>query len=137
MLYNICVTQGRTLHLFDTFCGIPHKGELDDHEIGDFGDGVDLAAIKAALPLAKFYVGTFPETMPSDLPPLAFVHEDSDQHASTKSVIERLYPLLVSGGVMYFDDYRTFDCQGSRRAIDESGLPLRHHFTGKVYTVKP
>lgn len=136
-LYAIAVAQGRTLHLFDTFAGIPCKSEFDMHNVGDFGDAVDVDELQAALPKAKIYVGMFPGTLPAaGLGKLAFVHEDSDQYESTKSVINSLWPSVIEGGVMYFDDFYTADCPGSRKAIEESGVKLQHTPYGKVYTVK-
>jgi len=137
-LYWVAERQGRALHLFDTFEGIPHKSEFDHHNVGDFADGVDLIAMREAMPRATFYKGIFPDTLPETLTRIAFVHDDSDQYESTRAVIERLYPKLVPLGIIYFDDYWTPTCPGSRRAIDECGLPLMQWSgNGKICIVKP
>lgn len=115
-LYEIALRQDRTLHLFDTFAGMPIATSADRHQIGDFGD-VDLDTIRAALPAAIFHVGVYPATHPPDLRDVAFIHCDCDQYDSYQAVIRTMYPLLVPHGVLLFDDY--FDLPGARRAIEE------------------
>jgi len=102
-LERIAQRQGRELHLFDTFTGIPHKGPGDHHNVGDFGD-TSLEAVKAAVPSAIFHAGVFPDTLPADLMDIAFVHCDVDQTESVRAVINQLWGRMVIGGVMAFDD---------------------------------
>lgn len=102
-LARVAREQRRALHLFDTFSGIPHARADDNHRVGDFGDA-SLEAVQRAIPGAVFHVGVFPNTMPADLEPVAFVHCDCDQHDSVKAVIDAFWPRLVSGGVIVFDD---------------------------------
>lgn len=136
-LYEVAQFQKRSLHLFDTFTGIPHASAFDMHKVGDFSEGVNLEAMQKVMPQAAFHSGVFPATLPSWLDRIAFVHEDADQYQSTKDVIAHLWPRLIKGGVMLFDDYWTTDCPGSRKAIDESGLTLQEHrVSRKVYAVK-
>lgn len=127
--------RGISLHLFDTFTGIPERDVQDTkHGIGEFGD-TSLDAVRNAIPDAIFHVGVFPATLPPDLGPLAFVHVDCDQYAATRAAIRLLYPLLIPGGVMLFDDY---DCvPGARQAVDEMmGDKLHLTAQGKAYVVK-
>ena len=119
-LYQVAERQGRTLHLFDTFTGIPHKGDLDTHAIGDYGN-VDLKNLRADFPNAVFHVGVFPATLPGDLRGLAFVHVDCDQYAGHRACIDLLYPRLVPGGIMMFDDYPVL--RGAKQAVEET-FPL-------------
>lgn len=123
--------QGRQLHLFDTFSGMPVSGPLDGHPIGDFSD-TSAAAVQALIPRAILHPGTFPQTMPADLPPIAFAHIDCDQYESIKACIDHLFPRLAPGGVMLFDDYEYFE--GARLAVDEQLKDLMqvNHY-GKVY----
>ena len=113
-LAEVAREQGRELHLFDTFTGIPFQDPGDNHKAGDFGDVV-LADVQAAIPDAHFHVGVFPGTMPKDMPPVAFVHCDVDQHESVRAVINEFWPRLVVGGVMAFDDMN----QTAARALIE------------------
>lgn len=115
-LAKVAREQDRDLHLFDTFAGIPCKKDIDTHVIGDFGD-TDLETVRAQLPDAIFHVGNFPETLPDDLRDIAFVHADCDQYESVKAVCEHLYPRLIKGGIIVFDDY--YALAGAKAAIDE------------------
>jgi hypothetical protein len=132
-LYEIAKRQGRALHLFDTFEGMPFKGENDSLEAGIFAD-VDFYHVKSKMPLARFYRGVFPETMPEFMPPLAFVHVDCDQYQSVKDSIARMWPLLVDGGIMLFDDYT--ELKSSRMAVDEAFSDVLPTAQGKVFVVK-
>jgi len=116
-LYYVAQNSGRELYLFDTFTGIPFCDPLrgDEHRVGDFDDA-DLTTVKAAMPKAKLCIGTFPDTLP-DTGPLALVHVDCDQYQSVKDCITHLWPRMVDGGLMIFDDYTCLI--GARRAVDE------------------
>lgn len=137
-LLNVALSQGRELWLFDTFEGIPFKGQDDHHEVGDFGD-VDFASLRRALWPARFVHGVFPETLTPEVEaamgPLAFVHVDCDQYVSVRSCIERLIKKLVPGGVMWFDDVLCL--AGATRAVEETiGLAcLKRGAGGKVFYV--
>lgn len=48
---------------------------------------------------------------------IAILRLDTDWYSSSKYEMERLYPKLVSGGVLILDDY--FHWDGQRRAVDE------------------
>lgn len=48
-----------------------------------------------------------------------FVHLDCDLYASYKTCLELLYPRVVPGGILLFDEYRSPAWPGSTRAIDE------------------
>lgn len=111
--------QGGTLHLFDTFEGLPHDdaavGGL--HRRGDFGD-TQLMEVKKLLPSAVFHVGKFPETAVDNLR-FRFVHLDFDLYESTLAAIDYLTPRMANGGVIVFDDYAWPHCPGVQRAIHE------------------
>ncbi len=136
-LYRAALPQGRNLHLFDTFSGMPvYTPEYDTHKIGEFEPPAGtVGRIRSLMPLAELHIGVFPETCPPDLEPLALVHVDCDQYTSYKSVFEYLWPRLVFGGVMIFDDYPYLG--GAKRAVEEhfdpSGLKTCYH---RNYVVK-
>ncbi len=134
-LYEIAQEQGREIYLFDTFTGIPIKSGIDHHKIGDFAD-VDLDLIRKELPLARIYIGIFPHTIPGDiLKSIAFVHVDCDQYESVRSCIMYLYPRMVTGGIMLFDDYDSLD--GAKKAVTDY-FKDNEIFTnnGKAYVLK-
>ena len=67
----------------------------------------------------RFVVGNVLETL--NQPPLperiAILRLDTDWYASTKIELERLWPRLVTGGILVVDDYGHW--QGAKRAVDE------------------
>ena len=125
--------QGRALHLFDTFTGIPERGARDRPcQVGD----TPLALVRAAIPDAVFHVGVFPATLPADgIGCVAFVHVDCDQWGCARAAIECLLPLMPAGGVMLFDDYGVTD--GVTAAVDEAFLPreVKRTAQGKAFFV--
>lgn len=136
-LYEIALEQKRDLHLFDTFCGIPCKTTGDAHNIGDFSD-VNVEDIKALMPHANFHIGVFPDTLPPELKDIAFSHIDCDQYQSIKDCCQHLWDRMVSGGIMWFDDYPVID--SAKKAVDEYFKPdqiLKAEQGNKVYVVKP
>jgi len=60
--------------------------------------------------------GRFEDTMRVD-EPVALAHLDADWYASTMTCLERLAPLLVSGGRLVVDDYAS--SPGCRAAVEE------------------
>lgn len=119
LLYDITERQGRTLHLFDTFTGIPFQGKLDSHIVGDFNSAGQEIRLQQALPNARIHKGIFPQTLPENLQDIAFVHADGDQYQTTADILQHLYPRLVPGGMIVFDDYGTPMCHGCTAAVDE------------------
>ena len=115
VLYDIARHQGRELFLYDTFAGMPVSGPLDSHPIGDFAD-CSVEKIRAAFPSAHVIQGIFPHSI-VPMPPIAFVHADADQYESTLAICEHLYPQLVTGGAILFDDYRGL--RGCIEAVDQ------------------
>ena len=60
--------------------------------------------------------GLFEDTLTLD-EPVALAHIDCDWYEPVMLCLERLYPLLSTGGYLIADDY--FDWEGARRACDE------------------
>lgn len=118
-LWEVAVDQGRQLYLFDTFKGMPYAGQLDGNPAGSFADGPSADEIRGMFPGAVVYDGVFPDTLPI-LAPVSFVHADADQYESTKAICERLPPLMVEEGMIYFDDYGVPGCEGCTKAVDEA-----------------
>lgn len=117
--------KGKTLHLFDTFAGMPASANEDNgpHVQGDFGD--------TSLESVKQYVSKFnnvefrPGYIPDTFQPLtdrsfAFAHIDVDLFQTAVDCMQFFYPRLSSGGVMIFDDYGFHQYKhAARKAVDE------------------
>jgi O-methyltransferase len=135
VLAGIAERQDRALYLYDTFTGIPmYEPENGDaHRIGEFSD-TSLEAVRALVPKAVILPGVFPGTI-VDMGPIAFAHIDADQYRSVKDSIAYLWPQIVPGGVMLFDDYKCLD--GATKAVAETfGHDLPATPNGKVYAIK-
>ena len=116
-LSNLAKLQNRDLYLFDTFTGIPYKGEWDSHNVADFND-TSLDAVREAIPDAVIVPGIFPVSAENiELRHIAFAHIDCDQYQSVKESAAFLAPRMLPGGVMWFDDYYCLD--GATRAVNE------------------
>jgi len=102
-LYSVSKRQGRKLYLYDTFSGMPFKGEFDTHDIGLFSD-CSAEEVQSSMPEAIVIKGIFPQSV-VEMPPVAFVHADADQYQTTVDIIKVFSPLMVKGGIMLFDDY--------------------------------
>lgn len=113
----------KTVHLFDTFAGMPPAdGAVDCHHQGDLGD-TSLEAVRRHLRdcnNVRFYEGFFPDTAGA-VENLRFclVHVDADIYNSVKDSCAFFYPRLEKGGIMVFDDYGFPSCPGARKAVDE------------------
>jgi Macrocin-O-methyltransferase (TylF) len=118
----------RTLYLFDTFAGIPdiHLAERE-RSIGLAGLHADTSVQYVEQRLQRWR-GRF-EVRPGDVfetltvaetGPLAFAHVDLNTSAPTRHVLEYVYPRLVPGAIVVFDDYGYGwqDCEDERIAIE-------------------
>jgi hypothetical protein len=118
----ICEAKGlRTLHLFDTFEGIPEVGSIDSKQffagqyVGIFNE------VKEYLKNYEnvyFYKGVFPTTAdPIKDKNFSFVHLDVDTYLSTKECLNFFYERMSKGGIMIIHDYN--GAEGVRRAVQE------------------
>jgi len=113
----------KTLHLFDTFAGMPLTNvAFDKHLAGEFSD-TSLAAVQERLKDCRnvyFYAGLFPATSaPIEQTKFSLVHVDADIYDSVRACCDFFYPRLEKGAVMVFDDYGFPTCPGARKAVDE------------------
>ena len=115
LLHEVAVEQGRRLYLYDTFTGIPFKDSIDSHIVGDFND-TDIDQVREVAPTAIIVQGIFPESIVA-MGLIAFAHIDCDQYRSVLDCCIILGPMMVPGGVMWFDDWECLD--GATAAIKE------------------
>jgi O-methyltransferase len=117
-------SEGRQLHLFDSFQGFGQAvSATESFRPGELGRTSD-AHVRSLLgdhPWVRIHVGFVPQTFEGlDLGQVAWAHVDLDVEAATRAAIDYLYPRLVPGGFLVFDDYGFPSCAGSRRAVDEA-----------------
>ncbi len=111
----------KTLHLFDTFQGIPKINKIDEgfFKEGEYKGTIDeVKSVLAPYQAIKYYQGFFPNTTVQLQPTkFSFVNFDVDTYQTTKDCIEFFYPLMNKGGVMISHDY--LQIPGVRKAFDD------------------
>jgi len=129
----------RTLHLFDTFEGMPAPTDRDQRHDGvpaaellakrerdstiwavatleDVREG--FASVPYPSERVRFVKGLVEDTIPQEAPEqIAVLRLDTDWYESTRHELEQLYPRLSSGGVLVIDDYGLLEglARGRRR----------------------
>jgi O-methyltransferase len=106
----ICETKGdKTLHLFDTFEGLPPASE---HDAGILPAGRYKCSLESVQQYLKgysnvhYHKGVFPESTSSvEEAKYAFAHLDVDLYQSTADALAYFYPRMVPGGVILSHDY--------------------------------
>jgi O-methyltransferase len=118
------------LRLFDTFSGMPETDPRRDfHKPGDFAD-TSLQAVRERVghgELVDVRAGLIPATFDGlEGAAIAFAHVDVDIYQAVSDCCRFIYPRLLHGGMMVFDDYGFPSCAGARQAVDEffAGTPL-------------
>ncbi|MBN1384112.1 MAG: class I SAM-dependent methyltransferase [Elusimicrobia bacterium] len=114
---------GKTIHLFDTFSGMPQTDpDKDIHKKGDFNDA-SLENVKKYLydcNNISFYKGLFPDTAkPAESITFSMVHIDVDIYKSITDCCNFFYQRMVKGGIMIFDDYGILSCPGAKTGVDD------------------
>lgn len=120
---------GARFCILDSFAGLSEYREEDKA-----GPAYDFEAMRAALScpedivrrnLAEFdFVSYHRGWIPEQFGEVAdrrfcWVHVDVDLYQPIRDSIEFLYPRLVAGGLMVFDDYGCSVFPGAKRAVDE------------------
>jgi O-methyltransferase len=113
------VYAGKEIHLYDSFAGLPEVSALDGFHKGDFAEisEADLAFIRA-LPRAVVHQGFF--DVNTEVPAqVCFGHIDCDIYPSILNASIAVWPSLVPGGALVYDDYGFSDCWGAKPAVLE------------------
>ena len=109
------------LRLFDTFAGMPETDAARDvHRRGDFAD-TDARAVRARVPqpFVHLHAGLIPQSFAGlERSPVALAHVDVDIYSSVTDCCRFIYPRMLGGGFMIFDDYGFDTCPGARQAVD-------------------
>jgi len=115
----------KTLHLFDTFSGMPKSANEDEshHKEGDYDD-TSVEAVKDFLSdysFVEFHPGLIPDTFEAVTnKKFAFVHIDVDIYQSIKDCCEFFYERMTKGGIMIFDDYGFQGYElAAKKAVDD------------------
>jgi O-methyltransferase len=116
------VYASQRLYLFDSFEGMPDTDKTYDlHAKGDFSD-TSLESVKERVgfpALVEFNKGVIPSTFSGkEDQSISFAHIDVDIYKSVLDCCEFIYPRLLNGGILIFDDYGFPSCPGAKKAVD-------------------
>jgi O-methyltransferase len=118
----------RALHLFDSFSGMPETSKGEAFDAGDFSQTSETrvrALIEPMRPNTIIHAGYMPQTFTGlETERFAFAHVDVDLYQSVLDCVEFVYPRLVPGGIIVFDDYGFPSCTRAREATDEAFAKL-------------
>jgi hypothetical protein len=140
----------RTIHLFDSFEGIPMAGKHDIEIRGCIGQPTEEGALKTTgvsvctveqvkthlkewgYPEGwfKYYKGWFQDTVPvhaHSISKIALLRLDGDLYDSTKVCLDNLGHKVVFEGIFIIDDWALDGC---RKAVEE-------YWNGKITEIKP
>jgi O-methyltransferase len=125
---------GRSSQIYacDSYEGLPEYSEFD----GNYGGGkgylketiggvkkfLSQYASAEEIQKVRFVKGYFADSLPTlQVKKIAFLHADADLYQSYLDVLNNLYPKVVSGGVICFDEYleSEYKWPGGCKAIDE------------------
>ena len=112
------VPPGRTLHLFDSFEGLP-EAWTGKWQKGHFDLGGKLPRLnpKKTAVYKGWFKDTIPEFEASLKKPLAFIHMDADLYSSTMDVFHALNNKIVAGTILLFDEYVMRKTDEEHRAL--------------------
>lgn len=136
---------GKTLHLFDSFAGLPTPGQGDGDYWSPGALACSLAAVRANLASVAEVIEFHPGWIPEKFDEVAerrfcFVHLDVDLFQPTRDALAFFYPRLVDGAVLVCDDYGFDTCPGARKAMDEffedKPEPIIHLPTGQGFVIR-
>lgn len=121
--------SSRQLYLYDSFKGLPAKGDHDHSPAGSQFIPGSLAATKsqlitqfkkAGLPVPSIKKAWFNELSSDDVPAVvAFAFLDGDFYDSIKIPLQLIEPKLTEGSVVIIDDYQNEALPGAAMAVDE------------------
>ena len=144
-------TKSISLHLFDSFAGLPELKSVDiDGDRADFMHGEYASTMQDVIERirtfqnvfeVKFYPGYFEESLlerkAQKIEELALIHIDVDLYSSCIPVLEYLTPRLADGALIVFDDYFCYRGNpnfGVRKAFEEWKLRYVQNFDVTHYT---
>jgi hypothetical protein len=114
----------RNIWGFDSFEGFPEPSKYDtgiEAEKGYFM--VPLKKVQQLCPTTHLVKGFFQDTLKTYEGQIALLHLDVDLYESYKVALETLFPKVVPGGLILFDEYAEptdlKNWPGAKKAIDE------------------
>ena len=147
LLARMLSQANKKLWLFDSFEGLSQDSleKGDFYRKGEFNE-TSLEAVSELLSPYSHCVALRKGWIPasfigSEHLQFSFAHVDVDIYDPALACCKFIYPRLVSGGIMMFDDYGYPACRGERNAVDEffadKGHPVIVLPSGQALVIKP
>lgn len=135
------------VYLCDTFTGVVKAGEKDfGYKGGEHSDAskeiVEELINKLELNNTTILTGIFPDETSKFIQDekFRFCHIDVDVYQSSKDILEWLWPKLVVGGIVVFDDYGFQPCEGVTNFVneirDKEDRLVIHNLNGHAIIIK-
>jgi len=149
MLATRCLSLGldSRVYLCDTFTGVVKADEAEKIYAGGEHSDTSVAIVKALVRSlrvenAVILKGIFPDDTGEMIEDsrFRFAHIDVDVYRSAKESVEWIWPRLVIGGIMVYDDYGFQGCEGIARLVNEQrdygDRIIVHNLNGHAVVVK-
>lgn len=137
------------VYLCDTFTGIVKASSRDTLYQGCEHSDTSVAIVQSLLTRtlelqnAAILQGIFPEQTAREIPAATrfrFCHIDVDVYQSARDVLHWVWPRLVVGGMVVFDDYGIAGCEGIAALVNEHAdakdRVVLHNLNGHAIMVK-
>jgi len=135
------------VYLCDTFKGVVKAGRRDStYEGGEHSDAsrkvVEDLIGGLNLDNVELLEGVFPEQTGHIIDQLQFrfCHIDVDVYQSAKDIVEWIWPKMVRGGIIVYDDYGFASCDGITKYVEEQMLLkdrlVIHNLNGHAVFIK-
>lgn len=141
------IAPSQTVFLCDTFRGVVKAGSYDSHYRG--GEHADTSmdtvrqlATSMGLSNVELLEGIFPDETGNRIADRRFslCHIDVDVYESARQVAEWVWPRLLPGGVLVYDDYGFATCEGVTELVNERRQRAEavtvHNLNGHAVVVK-
>jgi O-methyltransferase len=136
-----------TIYLCDTFSGVVKAGNDDaTYRGGEHSDTSEdlVRKLLSKLSLDNFEIlkGIFPDATSDAISNNTFrlCHIDVDVKKSADDILSWVWPRLATGGVIVYDDYGFYECDGIRCHVDEqrkkSDRLVIHNLNGHAIIIK-
>jgi len=137
----------KAIHLFDTFSGVA-KADLEYDTLYIGGEHADthqstVEHLFEAMGLkGNINSGIFPDDTLRFLPKsVSLAHIDVDTYSSAKDSFLAVWPAVLPNGIVIFDDYGFFGCEGVAQAVNELNSTINdalfvHNINGHALLIK-
>lgn len=137
----------KKMYLFDTFTGVA-KADVMYDTLYSGGEHSDASVENVIELFEKFsldcyiHTGIFPDDTLGGLPKkISFAHIDVDTYESAKGSFFSIWPRIVKSGIIVFDDYGFFGCEGVSQAVNEIFMTVDdavmvHNLNGHALIIK-